>query len=165
MINKGQQQFSNVLVTKRIRWFGLHKKKLAMYLSANFINKSVALNQQEGNSRGSTSFNLGRRTMEKTGSTITSHEYTLAVGYQYPIMVAARSKAWTVFARSEAGIVGSNPTQGMDVCVRLYRVLSCVQVAALRRADPPSKEPNRLCKKIKKLIKRSRPNEGLYSHR
>jgi hypothetical protein len=30
---------------------------------------------------------------------------------------AARSKAWTVFARSNAGIVGSNPTQGMDVCV------------------------------------------------
>jgi hypothetical protein len=31
--------------------------------------------------------------------------------------VAARSKAWTVFARSNAGIVGSNPTQGMDVCI------------------------------------------------
>ncbi|PNF28520.1 hypothetical protein B7P43_G14702, partial [Cryptotermes secundus] len=27
-------------------------------------------------------------------------------------------KGCTVFARSEAGIVGSNPTQGMDVCVR-----------------------------------------------
>jgi hypothetical protein len=26
-------------------------------------------------------------------------------------------------------------------------VLSCVQVAALRRADPPSKESYRLCKK------------------
>jgi hypothetical protein len=37
--------------------------------------------------------------------------------------------------------VGSNPTQGMDVCVRLlYVALSCVLVAALRRADPPSKE-------------------------
>jgi hypothetical protein len=32
-------------------------------------------------------------------------------------IVAARSKAWTVFARSDAGIVGSNPTQGMDVCI------------------------------------------------
>jgi hypothetical protein len=29
---------------------------------------------------------------------------------------AERSKACTVFARSEAGIVGLNPTQGMDVC-------------------------------------------------
>jgi hypothetical protein len=32
-----------------------------------------------------------------------------------PVMIAERSKAYTVFARSEAGIVGSNPTQGMDV--------------------------------------------------
>jgi hypothetical protein len=34
-----------------------------------------------------------------------------------PITVAARSKAWTVFARSNAGIVVSNPTRGMDVCL------------------------------------------------
>jgi hypothetical protein len=40
----------------------------------------------------------------------------------YPIVVAARCKAWTVFARSDAGIVDSNPTQGMDVCVRLFCV-------------------------------------------
>jgi hypothetical protein len=33
-----------------------------------------------------------------------------------PVTVAARSKAWTVFARSNAGIVRSNPTQGMDIC-------------------------------------------------
>jgi hypothetical protein len=39
--------------------------------------------------------------------------------------VAARSKAETVFARSNAGIVGSNPAQGMDVCVLLF----CVCVA------------------------------------
>jgi hypothetical protein len=31
-----------------------------------------------------------------------------------PITVAARSKAWNVFARSGIGIVGSNSTQGMD---------------------------------------------------
>jgi hypothetical protein len=31
-----------------------------------------------------------------------------------PVTVAERSKACTVFARSEAGIVGSNPTQGVD---------------------------------------------------
>jgi hypothetical protein len=29
----------------------------------------------------------------------------------------ARSKAWNVFTRSNTGILGSNPTQGMDVCV------------------------------------------------
>jgi hypothetical protein len=39
-----------------------------------------------------------------------------------PITVAAGSKAWTLFARSNAGIVGSNRTQGMDVCVRLFCV-------------------------------------------
>jgi hypothetical protein len=33
-----------------------------------------------------------------------------------PVTVAARSKAWTIFARSESGIVGLNPTQNMDVC-------------------------------------------------
>jgi hypothetical protein len=63
--------------------------------------------------------------------------------------VAAQCKAWTVFARSKAGIVGSNPTQGMDVCVCVYSVfvLFFVQVAALRRADHSSKESYRLCKK------------------
>jgi hypothetical protein len=40
-----------------------------------------------------------------------------------PIAVAARPTAWTVFARSNAGIVSSNPTQGMDVCV--YSVCAC----------------------------------------
>jgi hypothetical protein len=34
-----------------------------------------------------------------------------------PIAVAARSKAQTVFARSNTEIMGSNPTRGMDVCV------------------------------------------------
>jgi hypothetical protein len=55
-----------------------------------------------------------------------------------PIKVAVRSKEWTVFAHSNTGIVGSNPTRGMDVCVRLF----CVQVVA----DPPSKESYRICK-------------------
>jgi hypothetical protein len=44
-----------------------------------------------------------------------------------PVTVTARSKAWTVFARSDAGIVGLNPSQGIDVCVCVYSVfvLSC----------------------------------------
>jgi hypothetical protein len=32
----------------------------------------------------------------------------------WPVTVAERSEACNVFARSEAGIVGSNPTQGMN---------------------------------------------------
>jgi hypothetical protein len=46
------------------------------------------------------------------------------------------------------GIVGSNPTQGMDICiVCVYSVFvfSCVYATALRRADPPSKESYWLC--------------------
>jgi hypothetical protein len=52
--------------------------------------------------------------------------------------VAARSKARTVFARS-------NPTWGMYVCVGVYSmfVLPCVQVAALRRTDPRPKSPTK----------------------
>jgi hypothetical protein len=42
-----------------------------------------------------------------------------------PVTVAERSKACTVFARSEAGIVGSNPREGMDVwCV--YAFIVCL---------------------------------------
>jgi hypothetical protein len=37
--------------------------------------------------------------------------------------VTARSKSWTIFARSNTGIVGSNPTRGMDVCVYSVFVL------------------------------------------
>jgi hypothetical protein len=38
-----------------------------------------------------------------------------------PVTVAAESKAYTVFARSDTGIVGSNPIQGMDVwCVYAF---------------------------------------------
>jgi hypothetical protein len=34
-----------------------------------------------------------------------------------PITAALRSKLWTVFARSNTGISGLNPTQGMDLCL------------------------------------------------
>jgi hypothetical protein len=45
-----------------------------------------------------------------------------------PITAAVSSKAWTVFARSNTGIVGSNPTLCTDVFVRLFRlcVVLCV---------------------------------------
>jgi hypothetical protein len=32
-----------------------------------------------------------------------------------PVAVSERSEEWTIFNRSEAVIVGSNPTLGMDV--------------------------------------------------
>jgi hypothetical protein len=39
-----------------------------------------------------------------------------------PITVAGPYKAWTVFAGYNIGIVGSNLTRGMEVCVRLFWV-------------------------------------------
>jgi len=66
--------------------------------------------------------------------------------YEGPVPVAARSKARTVFNRSNSGIVVSNPARAMDVCPCL-RVLCCsVWVEALRRADPPSKESHQMSK-------------------
>jgi hypothetical protein len=50
----------------------------------------------------------------------------------YPVTVLLYSgravKAWTVFSRSDAGIVGSKLTQEMDVsvCVYFVFVLPCV---------------------------------------
>jgi hypothetical protein len=42
-----------------------------------------------------------------------------------PVTVVARSKEWTLFARSDAVIVGSNPTQVMDIsCV--YAFILCL---------------------------------------
>jgi hypothetical protein len=54
---------------------------------------------------------------------------------QKPISVAALSKKWKAFVRSNIGIVGLNPKQGMDTCLCLF-----CKVAASRRTDPPSKE-------------------------
>jgi hypothetical protein len=45
-----------------------------------------------------------------------------------PITVAALSRASTDFARSDTGIVGSNPTRGMDVCVHLFCVCAVLRV-------------------------------------
>jgi hypothetical protein len=39
-------------------------------------------------------------------------------------MVAARLKAWNIFTRSKAEILGSSPTQGMDVCFVFILFLS-----------------------------------------
>ena len=50
--------------------------------------------------------------------------------------MAARSKAW-VCDRSFAGIVGSNPAGGMDVCH--LGVLCVVRLRSLRRADHSSR--------------------------
>jgi hypothetical protein len=50
--------------------------------------------------------------------------------YNVPVTVAQWSKACTVFARLEAGIMGSNPAQGTDVCY-VYRFILCVCVCVV----------------------------------
>jgi hypothetical protein len=52
--------------------------------------------------------------------------FCVSFGSSLPITVAARSRALNVFARSDTGIVGSNPTQGMGVFVRLFCVCAVV---------------------------------------
>jgi hypothetical protein len=42
-------------------------------------------------------------------------QFYIYLKFIVPVTVAERSNACTVFPRLEAGIVGSNPTQGMDV--------------------------------------------------
>jgi hypothetical protein len=54
----------------------------------------------------------------RTFNPIAFYKGTRIIGglrHEKPVTVAVRSRACTVFARSEAGIVDSNPTQGMDV--------------------------------------------------
>jgi hypothetical protein len=60
--------------------------------------------------------------------------------------MVAPSGVRTVFDRSKTGIVGSNLTRGMDICPRFFLLCCPVWVEGLRRADPPSKESNRMSK-------------------
>jgi hypothetical protein len=57
-----------------------------------------------------------------------------------PASMAERSKASTVYDRSNIGIAGSNPASGMDVCPRVSVLCCPVSVEALCWTDPPSKE-------------------------
>jgi hypothetical protein len=62
-------------------------------------------------------------------STFDSHFLFKHSKLDLPVTVAELSKAWTVFACSDAVIVGSNPTWGMDVYMFVrfsVFVLSCV---------------------------------------
>jgi hypothetical protein len=81
-----------------------------------------------------------------------------------PITVAARSKAWNVLDRSNAGIVSSNLTQCMDVCVHLLCVCVLCTGRGLAAGWSPVQGVLPAAYMIKKLKKRPRPNKNLYSH-
>jgi hypothetical protein len=52
-----------------------------------------------------------------------------------PVSIAERSKAGTVYDRSNVGIASSNPASGMDVCPRVS-VLRCpVSVEVIPHVD------------------------------
>jgi hypothetical protein len=79
-----------------------------------------------------------------------------------PITVTARSKAWTVFARSNAMIVGSNPTQGMEVCV-VYIYSVCLVMCVGRGLETgwsPVQGVLPTVYRTKKLKKRPCPTKG-----
>jgi hypothetical protein len=82
----------------------------------------------------------------------------------YDSTVSKRSKAHTVFARSEAGIVVSNPTQGMDVwCVYVFILCLCGPVFRQRPCDKLITRPRSptVCKMIIKLKIRGQVPRGL----
>jgi hypothetical protein len=47
-------------------------------------------------------------------------------GVKEPVTMVVRSKELNAFANSNAGIVGSNPTRGMNICQLSVFVLLCV---------------------------------------
>jgi hypothetical protein len=79
-----------------------------------------------------------------------------------PTTVATRSKTRTVFARSNAGIVGSNLNEGMDVGVHLFCVcvVLCVGSGLATRLSPVHGVLPTVYM-INKLKKRPRSNKGL----
>jgi hypothetical protein len=69
------------------------------------------------------------------------------------VTVAEQSEACTVFVRSEAANVGSNPTQGMNVwCVYAFILCLCCPVFRQRPSDELITRPRgpTVCKMIKK---------------
>jgi hypothetical protein len=74
---------------------------------------------------------------------------------KWPVSIAERSKACTVYDRLNIGIAASNPALGMDVCPRVSVLCCPVSVEALRWADPPSKESYQnvsICKSRSPLV-------------
>jgi hypothetical protein len=79
------------------------------------------------------------------GTTIATPEIFLSTRYFLsPVTIAERSEACTVFARSVAEIVGSNPTQGMDfwyvyvfilcLCSPVFRYRPCDELITRQRS-------------------------------
>jgi hypothetical protein len=82
-----------------------------------------------------------------------------------PITVAAPFKEWAVFVPSNTGIVGSNPTQGMAACWRLFRVCVVLCVCSgFAMGWSPVQGVRPTVYSITKLKKLTGPNQELWSH-
>jgi hypothetical protein len=79
-----------------------------------------------------------------------------------PVTVAEWSKAWTVFARSDAGIVGETLTEFMDVwCVYVFILCLCCPVFKWRPCD----KMNTRRRSTDQVTERTGQGpQGLYSH-
>jgi hypothetical protein len=77
-----------------------------------------------------------------------------------PITVDTRSKAWSVFARSNTGIVDSNPSRGMNGSMLLFCicVVLCVD-SGLETGRSPTQGVLPTVYRIKKLKKPPRSNK------
>jgi hypothetical protein len=79
--------------------------------------------------------------------------------------VAAPPKAWIVFVRSNSGIVGSNPTQGMDACLRIFNVCVVLCVgSSLATGWSPVQGVLPTMYRIKNWKICEDPTNGLQSH-
>jgi hypothetical protein len=59
---------------------------------------------------------FGERNCEEKRGIHFMYTYTMGADHSGSAVLSTK----TVFTRSNPGIVGSNPTQGMDVCLRLF---------------------------------------------
>jgi hypothetical protein len=81
--------------------------------------------------RGRGTSAVGSRHRATTGEDTADWKYLISAAVNCkPITLATQFKAWTVFARSDTGIVGSKPTWGMDVCVCLLCVCAVLCVGS-----------------------------------
>jgi hypothetical protein len=110
-----------------------------------------------------TNFIITCNPVPSTSTNVCTHQIFFFMGAilrEWPFTVTAWSKAWTVFVHSNARIVASNPTQGMDVCVRLFCV--CVVLCArsgLAAGWSPVQGVLPTVYNIKKMKRRQRSNK------
>jgi hypothetical protein len=93
------------------------------------------------------------------------HKYT-TIGLHMGITLALQSNAWTVFALSKSGVVGSNTTQGMDVCMRLFCVCFVLCVGSgLMTCWSPVQGVLSTSYRIRELKKRQGSDKRSVEHR